>query len=314
MGPPERPHLGRLDRLRVRHLRLLEGIAVNGSLSAAAEALGVSQPGATKMLQDMESAFGRPLLDRQARGGRLNPAGKYALARLRMALGALDALARGFGESVALPLVRLGMPPLVAIDGLPALAELLVARSALPRLAISEGAVDTLLQMLSDGELDCVVAPIRTGMLHGRTVRSARLWETRLAIACSRLHPLAGQAEVSAHLLTTERWALPPPRTSSRAQMDQWFLDEGVSIPVPHVESTSFHTNLTLAAANVCLAVAPINAIRHYEAFGMVSELRVARPLPEGNLFFVTPDGPYADGVEDILNGLLDVAAQRLGS
>ena len=44
----------RMDRLRLRHLRLLDLVASTGSLSGAAEALGMSQPGATKMLQELE--------------------------------------------------------------------------------------------------------------------------------------------------------------------------------------------------------------------------------------------------------------------
>ena len=37
----------RMDRLRMRHLRLLDGVARSGSLSGAADAIGMSQPGAT---------------------------------------------------------------------------------------------------------------------------------------------------------------------------------------------------------------------------------------------------------------------------
>src|SRR3954447_21692719 len=82
----------RLERLRVRHLKLLELVGASGSLSAAAAALRISQPSATKLLQDLESAFGHVLVDRTTRGGKLSTAGERVLERLRIATGALDAI------------------------------------------------------------------------------------------------------------------------------------------------------------------------------------------------------------------------------
>ena len=56
----------RLERLKIRHLRLLDQVARRGSLSAAASALGISQPGATKLLHELEAALGQILLERSA--------------------------------------------------------------------------------------------------------------------------------------------------------------------------------------------------------------------------------------------------------
>src|SRR3954463_4982950 len=52
------------DRLRVRHLRLLEALKRSENLGQAAEGLGITQPAATKIRQDAEELLGLPLFGR----------------------------------------------------------------------------------------------------------------------------------------------------------------------------------------------------------------------------------------------------------
>ena len=47
-----------LNRLRLRQVVLMLGVEEHGTLGAAAKAIGISQPGATKMLHEMEEALG----------------------------------------------------------------------------------------------------------------------------------------------------------------------------------------------------------------------------------------------------------------
>jgi DNA-binding transcriptional LysR family regulator len=310
------PHAGRIDRLRVRHLRLLEQIARTGSLSAASQQLQVSQPGATKMLQDLESAFGCPLIERTARGGRLSDAGAFALDRLRVALGALDAAVAGVSASPPMPLVRLGMLPLVAVDALPAVVAQLDARGALPRLAIRESTVEGLMQLLDDGELDAAITPLREGLrgAHAARLQITPLWESRLAIAAAPSHPLARRRRrLSIELLQAARWVLPPHGASTRAQVEQWFLQRGVLPPVPHIESLSFHTNLSLAAAGTMLTVAPWTAVRHYEIRDMVRSLAFEPGMPQGRMFFVTRrELSGLDGIAQLLDALQSFARSQM--
>ena len=68
-----------LRRLRVQHMRFLALLARLGSLTACAKALHLSQPAVSNLLKDLETAFGVRLVDRDARGGRLSPAGARVL-------------------------------------------------------------------------------------------------------------------------------------------------------------------------------------------------------------------------------------------
>ena len=278
----------RIDRLRVRHLRLLELTADSGSLSAAAQRLNLSQPGATKMLQELEAAFGCSLIERTPRGATLSAAGAAALRRLRIALGMLDAATAALAAQPEQPLVRLGMLPLVAVSALPAIAAALERGGALPRMTIREATVEGLMQLLQNGELDCMISRLESGSEESAGLRIVRLWEDGLAMAAAPTHPLARKRKLPAELLQQARWVLPSHGASTRVQFDRWFLEAGVMPPSPHIESLSFHTSLSLVAGGSVLTVAPQSAVRHYQARGMVRELPLERPMPHGALFFIT--------------------------
>jgi LysR family transcriptional regulator, low CO2-responsive transcriptional regulator len=78
-----------LDPLR---LRLLLEVEARGSISAAAEACMIGQPSASMHLRNLELAVGHRLIERDARGSRLTPAGRIVAAHAARVLGALDGM------------------------------------------------------------------------------------------------------------------------------------------------------------------------------------------------------------------------------
>ena len=72
-----------IDRLRIRHLKLLEMIESHDSLRTIAEVLNTSQPALSQLVRDLENAFDASLVKRSARGVSLTPAGRLALQRVR---------------------------------------------------------------------------------------------------------------------------------------------------------------------------------------------------------------------------------------
>lgn len=57
--------------MRLRHIEIFHAVYLNGTVSAAARSLNISQPAVTKTLKHAEQMLGFPLFDR--RGGRLVP-------------------------------------------------------------------------------------------------------------------------------------------------------------------------------------------------------------------------------------------------
>jgi len=72
-------------------MRLLVEIERRGSLTAAADAIGIGQPSASQHLRLLESAAGQPLVERTSRGSRLTDAGSVLAARAAQALATLGA-------------------------------------------------------------------------------------------------------------------------------------------------------------------------------------------------------------------------------
>lgn len=76
-------------------LRLLVAVAEQGSLSAAAEQLGLAQPNASRAMRALERDLGLPLLVRSPRGSRLTVEGQVVVSWARTVVTATDELIAG---------------------------------------------------------------------------------------------------------------------------------------------------------------------------------------------------------------------------
>lgn len=83
-----RIHLDPEGRIGPGKIELLENIAAQGSISAAGRAMGISYRRAWELVEDLNSIFGKPVVERQA-GGRhgggtcLTPTGCAVVMRFR---------------------------------------------------------------------------------------------------------------------------------------------------------------------------------------------------------------------------------------
>ena len=102
------------SRLKLPQLRLIAALEDTGSLSAAAEALNLSQPAASRMMAELEASFAAPLAERLARGVRLTPLG---LALARHARSVLLQLAEAERELGDLKAGRRGAVAIGAVSG-----------------------------------------------------------------------------------------------------------------------------------------------------------------------------------------------------
>jgi molybdate transport repressor ModE-like protein len=83
-------------------LRLLVEIDRQGSVSAAAAAIGIGQPSASQHLRLLETAAGQRLVERSGRGSRLTEAGQVLAARAAQALSTLGAAEEELGALAGL--------------------------------------------------------------------------------------------------------------------------------------------------------------------------------------------------------------------
>jgi DNA-binding transcriptional LysR family regulator len=142
-------------------LRTFLTVYRSGSVSAAADLLGLSQPTVTAHIKNLEAALDRPLFDRIHRGMAPTHAAEHLAARVGPALDSLEQAAREELDTTGTynRTVHLGGPAeLVCARVLPSLAAMI--RQGL-RLRVTLGLPDELLTELSSGALDLVISTQR---------------------------------------------------------------------------------------------------------------------------------------------------------
>ena len=131
-GPPETP----LARLRL--LVVLDALLATGSVSGAAEALGLSAPAVSRMLAQLRVMFGDDLMTRTGRG--LAPTARAEALRMRVRalafeaeqlVSGLPAAGSNHGPGSALPMAPMALRPVAALDGQPDAMQI-QARRAIP--------------------------------------------------------------------------------------------------------------------------------------------------------------------------------------
>lgn len=106
-----------MSRLHARQLRLLIAVAEQGSLLAAADRVGLTQPGASKALKELESTLNAPLFMRTNRGLVPTEAGTCAVRFARLIQSdishlqqELSAIASGAGGRIAVGTIMGAVP------------------------------------------------------------------------------------------------------------------------------------------------------------------------------------------------------------
>lgn len=187
-------------RLRLRHLRCFLETARLESLSAAATALHVSQPAASKTIRELEDILGVPLFDRTGRRLVLTPSGKLFQQHAGGAMLALEraqSLARNAPERVTRLVV--GILPTVATDVFPRAALAFYQDMLNCTLRVSTGPNWVLLSQLREGALDLTVGRMpNPGQMTGLAFQ--QLYSEQVVLVVRPGHPLTKTGAVAENL------------------------------------------------------------------------------------------------------------------
>ena len=161
--------------MTIQMLRYLVLAAETGTLRAAAEASGVTQPTLSSQLAKLESELDQTLLERDRQGVRPTPVGRRVIEHARAVLRETEALrsaCRPRVHPLAGPL-RLGVIPTVGTYVLPRLLPVLNHAYPETDLHLHEGVTASLVRMIKAGELDAALMslPIEEPTLtHGKVL------------------------------------------------------------------------------------------------------------------------------------------------
>ncbi len=302
-------------RIKTRQLALLAHLDRERSVLRAAEAIGMSQPAASKLLRELEDVLGVSLFERHARGVEPTPYGEIlvrhahsVLAEMRRAHDEVDALKRGLLYRVAIGTV---MSP--GTDLVPMAVSLLEQRHPQMIVAVEMDFSRALVAKLLDGLLDVVIARILDPQDAARLSFEALAQEPHSLIARAR-HPLAKQRRLGIEDLVEHTWILPPSPSVLRERLNAMFLQRGLSLPLKIVETSSLPMITNLLRRTDMLVALPQEVVRPYCDAGMLAVLPIDLGVRMDSFGIITQRGHrLSRGAAETLAVLREAAASVYG-
>ena len=239
-----------ISRLHLKQLRLLVALGEHNSLLKASRQVALTQPGASKALQEIETTFGTPLFVRTNRGLEPNAVGHCVIRYARLIQTDLSHLRdeivgilRGQGGRVAAGVI-MGAVPLLT-DAISAL----VTRQPDLSVEIVEDTSAALLAQLDAGRLNLAIC--RTTIAAAPQVYdSVKLQEETLAVIANVGHPLRRAKKLTLQQLAPYRWVVYRANMPMRLLLEGEFRNSGIRFPQHLLETTSAFATLALLQAN----------------------------------------------------------------
>ena len=228
-----------MARLDLSHIRYFNAVARYGSFSAAAKALGITQPGLTKAVRRLESFLDCSLFVRLPRGVALTQQGHSFLRHARQldmelqdAREEIRALDRGaVGE------LRIGAGPSWLSRALPRIVSDMASRYPKLCFRVVGGFNASLMEALRSGELDLVVSALPDRDPAG--LRAIPLTTDTISVVARRDHPLRMKRSLKPNSTLAYFWALPGRDVLSRQRLEALFRVAGLEPPMATIESDS---------------------------------------------------------------------------
>jgi DNA-binding transcriptional LysR family regulator len=224
------------------HSRLLRhflGVVEKRNITAAAEALNISQPALTRSIRQLEKTIGVPLFERLPTGMALTKQGEVLARRVKLmeleyrhALSEISALEQGMTG-----VLRIGAGPMWVAVILPDVIIAFHQQFPKVKVRLTEGAIDSIVPALMAGEIDlaCVTLSFPS---HPELVKEP-LVGVRHALVARAGHPLAGKGVVKAEDLARYPWIVLANDSVGTGRIGSYLVANGLEPPKIAIEATS---------------------------------------------------------------------------
>lgn len=265
-----------VSRLRMRHLRLLIALHEHGTVQKAAEAVALTQPGATKALNEIEALLGVQLFQRTYKGLEITDMGLCAVRYARLIYSdlahfheELESMQQGKGGRLSVGLI-MGAVPLIS-------TALSRVRSQQPAISIEivEDTSARLLSLLDRGRLDAAICRSRVNQ-RPYLYDSLNIHEEQLAVICHPGNPLVQREQVTLADLADISWIVYPANMPMRLLLEREFHEANLQFPLYPIETASAFTSISMLRHD-CRSVAlmSVDAAQPFCDSGMVSMLPI---------------------------------------
>lgn len=272
-----------LSRIRHRHLNCFLEVARTRQISAAAVALNISQPAASKTLAELEEILDTRLFIRRGKGGlSLTPAGRvfqrYAGSSIAALKEGLDGLAQA--RLQAGPVLVVGALLGVAAEFMPrAIREFQETHGMTVR--IITGPNKSMLNQLRIGEMDLVVGRLASPR-EMQGLSFTHLYSEPLVFVARPDHPLAGDEPVHLALFESLTLIVPTADGLMRPVIDKFMLAHGVPALPNMIEARSSEFCRQYLRDSDAVWMVSLGAVQHDIEDGLLCRLNVDTAETQG--------------------------------
>jgi DNA-binding transcriptional LysR family regulator len=253
-------------RLRLRDLHAFFTVAQCGSMAKAAEQLGVSQPAISKVIADLEFAFGVRLLDRGRNG--VAPT-RYGDALLKRSLAAFDELKQSVRdiEFLANPTkgdVKLQCHESIAATILPHIIRRFSAIYPHVVLQVDHVATTTTMALPALRSRECDFILGRPHMpLADEDLNVESLFDDTLVVVAGTHSRLAQRRKIDLAELVDEPWILQAPHTGNYRRLNEAFQARGLAMPEAVLVTLSLPLIIDFLANGPFITAYPRSGVIH---------------------------------------------------
>lgn len=225
-------------RIKLRHLTCFLEVARLKSVSGAASMLGLSQPAASKTIQELEAILGVELFDRSRRN--LVPT-SFGEVFLRYAGASITALKQGMQsvtQAEAAVSITVGALPTVSARILPAAVTHFSAQRYGMKPRIITGPNGYIISQLRLGEVDLVIGRMaEPDAMKGFSFE--HLYSERIALVVRPGHPLLQPSVFDIGAIVGFQILMPPPGSIIRPTVDRFLVANAIGPLADEIETVS---------------------------------------------------------------------------
>lgn len=286
--------------MKVQHIQILVAIAEQGSLRAAATALGKSQPALTQALRQAEDELGVAIFSRSSRGVELTDIGERIILRARTITSEIDRLdeevAQLRGEQIGA--VHVCVSPLAAVRIMP--RALTLFRKSYPNIEVrlSSGLFPSAVKPLREGRTDLLIGPTPPAGI-AREIKIEHLIDTPIQVVTAANSPFLKARSLGE--LTEAQWIMIGAPGGPGDIFRKPFIDNGFKPPHATTTSESYFGALALVEHLGAICTFPALLLEEMQKASRIAPIPIREKFDPLKLSLMTRAGhpltPAADAL-----------------
>ncbi|MNB71404.1 HTH-type transcriptional regulator GbpR [compost metagenome] len=294
----------RYSALRVKQLLLLVTLGEYKSLRKVSELMAVTQPAATKALQEIEETLGVKLFERTTNGVVPSLFGVCAIEHASLVLATLsrmksqiDLLARE-GKKI----LRIGMVAGAASDSFGEIVGQLSVRDHL-LVEAEEDTTSNLVKKLSLGELDCIFVKRSVELDTRAGIGSEMLRSSGVCVVASCLHPLQVDRVYDCQDLIEYPWIAYDANTPLSELLKNWFCQAIGQKPNVWMRTKSALTTFSALSNSNSLALLPMPVVLTMDE-KLIKSIKTSITSAAECCVYWRDDSPAAEVIREVIGAV----------